>query len=164
MSMGLLRDIGAWIKGYLALIPATITAGAGNDGVEVDGPYFAVTADQGIGAHGGVLLICWSATLAQDATLTLSANMQDATDISGTGVADFGDALAATVVATGGTGGSTENGVTALKVKEINGNRGFMRAQVTADLSATGVDTVDIAAILVTGGAAELPSASGLQD
>lgn len=164
MSIALLRDIGAWIKGYLALIPAVITAGAGNDGVEVDGPWIDFTGAQGrgIAAHGALLQICWSAALADTETLTLAANLQDATDASGTGAADFGTALAAVVVATS-DGGTTETGVTELKSKEFNGNRGFVRAQVTATLSASATDTVALAAILTTGGEATLESVSALQ-
>lgn len=164
MSMGLMRDIGAWIKGFSALIPATITAGAGNDGVEVDGPWIDLTGLGGIDVHGGVILIQWIATMVDTKTLTLTANLQDATALAGTGAADFGPVLAATVVATGQTGDTVETGVTELKIPELNGNRGFVRVQVTADLSATGTDTVAIAAVLVTGGGAQLPQVSGLQD
>ena len=47
MSMALFRDIGAYIRGYLARIPETITAGAGNDGAEVDGPWINVKGADG---------------------------------------------------------------------------------------------------------------------
>jgi hypothetical protein len=160
MSMGLFRDIGAWIKGYLARIPETITAGAGNDGVEVSGPWINVANLPG---HGAVALLVWSATLAEDETLSLAANLQDATDSGGTGAADFGTALANAVVATGPTGGGTVNGVTEMRIPEFNGNRGYVRLQSTADLSATGTDTVDVAAILVVGGGHVLPVTSGEQ-
>jgi hypothetical protein len=156
--LGLMRDVGAWVKGYLALIPATITSGAGNDGVEVDGPYIDVSDLPG---HGAVLMIVWSATMDTDETLTIAANLQDATSGAGAGVADFGDALAATVVSTGAAG--TTNGVTELRIPEFNGNRGFVRAQVTATLSRGATDTVDIAAILVVGGGYVLPAVSAEQ-
>jgi hypothetical protein len=164
MSLGMMRDIGAWITGYLCRIPETITAGAGNDGSEVDGPWINVkgTDGEGIEAHGAAVLLCWSATLADTETLTVGPmNLQDATDISGTGAADFGPTTAAAVVATA-SGAQTLNGVTMHKVKEFNGNRGYVRLQSTVDLSATGTDTVDVAAILVLGGSAELPKSPGV--
>lgn len=154
----IMRDIGSFIKGYMALIPAVITAGAGNDGVEVDGPWFDVSELEG---HGAVLMIEWSAVLADTETLTLAANLQDATALAGTAAADFGTALAAVVVATS-DGGTTEQGVTEMKLVEFNGNRGFVRAQVTATLSATGTDTVALGATLVVGGLNVLPGISGL--
>lgn len=161
--LGQMRDIGAWLLAFLALVPAVITAGAGNDGVEVDGPYIDMTTvGEGIIAHGGVLFICWQAVLDAAETLTLAANMQDATDVAGTGVADFGDALASAVVATGGGGGTTETGVTELRIQELNGNRGAIRAQVTADLSRAGTDTVALAAVFAVG-PVTLPATSGLQ-
>ncbi len=166
MSMGLLRDIGAHIKGFLALIPAVITSGAGDDGVEVDGPWVDVSTNvgEGIEAHGAVLQIMWDTTLTATETLSLLANMQDATDGAGAGAADFGKyVLAAAVVATGGGGGTVETGVTELRIPEFNGNRGFVRAQVTATLSLGATDTVRIAAMLVVGGAHDLPAVSGLQ-
>lgn len=165
MSLGQMRDIGAWIKSFLALIPAVITAGAGNDGVEVSGEYIDLqsAAGEGLIAHGGVIFVAWSAALADTKTLTLAFNLQDATDASGTGVADYGDAYAAAVVATGTTGGTTSRGVVELRIPELNGCRGFVRAQVTATLSATGTDTVALSAQLVVGGGADLPAVSGEQ-
>lgn len=158
--LGLMRDIGAWVKGYLALTPAVITAGAGNDGVEVDGGWVDVSDLPG---HGAVLLIAYSAVLGDGETLSIAANLQDATSIAGVGAADFGDALANAVIATGGTGGTTVKGVVEVPIKEFNGNRGFVQAQVTADLSAATTDTVAIAAVLLVGGAHNLPAASGVQ-
>ena len=159
MSFGQMRDIGAWLKAYVAMEVAAvvITAGAGNDGVEVDGAWFPVGSDH----TSAMLIIGWVATLVDTKTLTLTANIQDATALAGTGAADFGEALAATVVATGQTGDTVESGTTCLQLPEFNGNRGFIRSQITADLSATGTDTVSLSAILVCGGMADLPDGPG---
>jgi len=156
MSFGQMRDIGAWLKCYTAMLPAVITAGAGNDGVEVDGTWFPVGSDH----TSAMLIISWVAALADTETLSLTANIQDATAQAGTGAADFGEELAITVVATS-DGGTTEYGTTVLQLPEFNGNRGFVRAQITATLSATGTDTVSLGAVLVCGGMADLPDGPG---
>ncbi len=159
MSFGQMRDIGAWLKTFLATLPEVITAGAGNDGVEVDGPWIPMQHDY----TSGLLIIGWQADLADTETLTLAANVQDATDASGTGAADYDIAdsvLASTVVATA-SGAQFITGTTVMHIPELNGNRGFLRAQVTATLSATSIDTVAIATFLVVGGMADLPDGPG---
>lgn len=159
-TAALQHDIGAQLKAALALVPAVITAGAGNDGVEVNGPAI----DRFQSAFGnsrflsGKLVIAWSAVLAQAATLTLAANLQDDTVTGFNGTpADFGPALASAVVATGPTGGGTVQGVSVIDV-DLAGARQFLRAQITANLSAANTDTVAIAAVLVLGGADQLPA------
>ncbi len=149
------RDIGAFIKGELALTPAVITAGAGDDGVEVDGPGI----DRLGGRHylSAKLIIAWDAVLASDETLSITANLQDDTELAFGGTpADYGDAFPLTVVADEAVVGGTPSGTTELRF-DHSGPRGFVRAQVTATLSAATTDTVAIAAVLVLGGADEQP-------
>ncbi len=150
------RDIGAFVTGALGLTPAVITAGAGDDGVEVDGPAVDRLA---LGRHylSAKLIVAFEAVLAEGETLSIAANAQDdsQSDFAGT-PADYGDAFANAVVATGGTGGSTERGTVELPI-DLSSARQFIRVQATADLSAVGTDTVAIAAIWVFGGADELP-------
>lgn len=152
MNISAQRDIGSYLSSVNALIANTVTAGTGADGAEQNGLW-----NSHIGFLSGKLVIAYSATLAQAETLTIAANLQDATALAGTGAADYGDAFAAAVVATGDTGGSTENGTVELNV-DLSSARGYVRAQVTPTLSAVGTDTVDLAAILVLGGAAEYPA------
>ena len=84
----------------------------------------------------------------------------DATSSGGSGVADFGDALAATVVATGGSGGSTVTGVVELDF-DLTGAEAYVRAQYTPDLSATGTDTATLAVTYVLCGAESQPATAG---
>ena len=152
------RDIGALIKaGALARIPEVITAGAGNDGVEVAGPEIDRLVDLAEPCLSAIIAICWSATLAEGETLTLLGNLQDDTTTGmATAVADHGDALASAVVATGPSGGGTVNGCTLFTV-DLSDARQFIRLQSTANLSAANTDTVDIAAMILFGGAHQLP-------
>lgn len=153
MSVSQQKDIGSYIKGANALNGQVITAGAGNDGVEQNGHW--IDRSKALSAK---LIISFSAVLSEAETLSIAANFQDASDSAGSGVADYGDALANAVVATGGVGGSTEVDVVELDV-DLSSADLFVRGQITADLSAAGVDTVDLAAVLVLGGYNELPPA-----
>ena len=145
------RDIGAFIEGVNALLANVVTAGTGADGLEQDG-YFNDRSRR----LSGVLVIAYTAVLAQDATLSLAANLQDASDSAGTGAADYGDALANAVVATGDTGGSTEIGTVEIDV-DLSGADAFVRGQVTPTLSAVATDTVALSAVLVLSGGDEYP-------
>jgi hypothetical protein len=158
--MSFQHDVGAHIKGAIGLIPNTITAGGGGDGTEQDG----LDVDR-LGYHSAKFIIEWSATLAQDATLTLAATVQD-TATAGSGHADYiAAALASTIVATGGTGGTTENGTTAIDVDfdmgadDLGVGNRYFRLQFTPTCSATQTDTVDLAVCVVLGGADVLPAA-----
>lgn len=147
-----MRNVGAYITPRFGSI-STATAGGTGDATEVSGAY--VNRD---GFESAKMIIAYKAVLAQAATLSLAANIQDATDGSGTGVADFGDALANAVIATGETGGSTEEGVVEIDV-DLNMANKFIRSQVTPNLSAANTDTCTIAVTWVLGGARILPAA-----
>ena len=66
-------------------------------------------------------------------------------------MADYGDAVAATVVATGETGGSTETGV-AVATFDVSGANRYIRLQFTPNASASGTDTAAIQAVAILGG------------
>ncbi|TCU34157.1 hypothetical protein [Rhizobium azibense] len=117
----------------------TATAGGAGDATEVNGAYQSRMSDNGI-ALSAKLIVSFTATLAAGATLTFAGNFQDALTSGGSGVADFGDAVAATVVATGGAGGSTETGTFEIDV-DLSGAREYIRAQITPNLSAGATDT-----------------------
>lgn len=151
MNISQQRDIGAYIEGKSALLGSQVVAGAGGDGLEQDG-YWNDRSRR----LSGVLMITFTAVLAEDATLSIGANLQDASDSAGTGAADFGDAIASAVVATGGSGGSTEIGTVELDV-DLSGADAFVRGQITPTLSAASIDTVDISAVLVLSGGDEYP-------
>lgn len=116
-----------------------VTAGGSGDATEVNGAWVSRKASKGI-AGSMKVIVSYTATLAAGATLTFAGNMQDATAIDGTGAADYGDAVAAVTVATGGAGGSTETGTFELDV-DLGAAREFVRAQITPNLSAANTDT-----------------------
>lgn len=116
------------------------TAGGSGDATEVDGAWVdRKPADRGP-YHSAKLVIAYTATLAEGKKLSFAANIQDATSSGGAGAADFGEALAATNVATGGSGGSTEVGTIELDF-DLSDAKEFVRSQITPDLDATGTDT-----------------------
>lgn len=150
------HDIGACLDARFGIVEQDVTAGGSGDATEFDGAYIDVTDRKSI-----KVLVPFSATLAAGETLSIAANLQDATALAGTGVADFGTALAATVVATGASGGSTETGVAELDF-DVSQSRGFVRAQVTPDMSAASIDTANLSVLYVTGGAERNPISNRL--
>lgn len=122
----------------LGEVTGVVAAGAG-DNVEVDGPWIEVAGRPGISIVFNV-----RDTLTAAETLTIAANLQDATDSVGTGVADFGTALAATVV---NTGAATDARVTLKWDINIEGARDWIRLQFTPNLSAGAADTADISVL-----------------
>lgn len=155
-ASSVLKDIGAYLHPVHADINVTGTAAGAGDNTEADGNWHAVPDD----ANGLAVLVVWTTTLGEDETLTLSGNIQDATALAGTGAADFMTArnLAATVVATGGSGGSTETGVTKIRYPDIRAHRGFIRTQILADASAASADTFEYAVVAVYGGTFQIPT------
>lgn len=130
---------------------ASATAGGTGDATEKNCAYID---RQGFSSLK--VVIAYSAALAEAKTLSIASNLQDATSSAGAGVADFGDAMASAVVATGGTGGSTETGVVELDF-DISGADQYVRLQFTPDLSATGTDTATLSAVYILGGAQVQP-------
>lgn len=155
------RDAGAYMTGRFALVPATITAGAGNDGVEVDGSAIDRLFDYDP-PLSGTLLIPFRATLAgSSVTLSIAANLQHAPSSTGpwTDVTEPGTTTTKAisgVVATGTSAGSVHNGVAELNC-DLSECQQYVRAQVTADLSSTATDTVALAAVLALTGFQNLP-------
>lgn len=150
MNVATHRDIGAILTSAASGAVSATAAGAG-DNTEVDGPY--VDRQNHLSAK---LIIHYKAVLQQGETLSIAANIQDDADGAGAG-ADFGDALANAVVATGGAGGSVEEGTVELDV-DLSGAKQYIRAQVTPDLSASGTDTAIVTATFVLGPKDETPN------
>ncbi len=145
------EDIGAILKGGgVARIPEVIVAAAGNDNVEIDGPALQRSTFPEC-YLSAVAYLFFDSTLADGETLSLAANVQDSGD--GAAWADFGSEndFALAVVATGGTGGTIEQGVEQVKVN-LRTARDFIRLQSTFDLSAGATDTARVAALFVLGG------------
>lgn len=151
ISQALHRDFGSFHTARFA-DQIDVTAGGAGDAAESDGVYV-----DGRAYGSGTLWLLFEAVLGDGETLTITANAQDASDSGGTGVGDFGTAYAATVVATGGAGGSTERGAVRLADLNLAGSKGYLRSQVTPNLSAANTDTARIQAVWVFGGGEVVP-------
>lgn len=148
---------GAFCRTAFQAINKTAVAAGSGDATEVDGAWVdRVLADVGM-ALSAKLVITFTATLETGETLSFSGNFQDATALAGTGVADFSTAFAATVVATGDSGGSTETGTYEVDI-DLAGARQFIRSQITPNLSRGATDTAEWSASLVLFGDHRQPS------
>ena len=150
MSVALSRDIGAYLTGRFGGHADVLANGAG-DATEVTSGYIDRQ-----GYESCKVFIAYTATLANGESLAIAANLQDAGDSSGTGVADYGTVLASTVQVTS-SGGGVETGVVELDF-DLTGAKRYIRLQFTPDLSASGVDVADVTGIVVLGGAEKQPS------
>lgn len=116
-----------------------VTAGGSGDAVEVSSLWQAREGDKGI-AMSAKLIISYTATLAVGETLSFAGNFQDDVAGDGNAAADYGEAFPETIVATGETGGSTETGTVEIDI-DLASARGYIRAQVTPNLSRGATDT-----------------------
>lgn len=124
---------------------STATAGGTGDATEVTG----ATVDR-LGFGSAAVAIAYTTTLAATKTLSLAVSVQESDDGTNWDTAEV--LQAATVQATGDTGGSTETGV--LKIVDSYETRArYVRYNVTPDLSNTATDTASIACVVVLGGA-----------
>ena len=145
MSIARQRNIGAYIYPQYAAITTTVDS-------EVNGAYIDRL---NIGNSVGMPLSCQvviaysAASIANAETVTISGNLQDATSSGGAGVADFGTALGATVVATGDGVITTATGVVTFDI-DLSGAREFVRPQFT--VATSGSATCTTAVTVVFGG------------
>jgi uncharacterized phage protein gp47/JayE len=101
---------------------------------EVDGPWVA----RG-GVPGVRLLVLIFATLADSEQLTISENLQDATDDAGAGAADFGAAVSGEVLVIAPSSGGPHAVAHAYeRVVDVAGARDYLRAQIEVGTSAAG--------------------------
>lgn len=156
MTKHAFHDIGACLDAVYCAAEVDVTAGGSGDATEVNGAWISVADRMSI-----KVLLPFTATLGAGETISFAANLQEASDISGTGAADFGDAVAATVVATGESGGSTEKGVVELDF-DVSQTDGFVRVQFTPDMSRANTDTAKIQSAYVRGGASVNPITNAL--
>lgn len=137
---------GAFCRTDFLAIAKTATAGGAGDNAEVNSNFVDRLGEEGL-AMSAKITIVWEGQLAQDATLSWAGNVQDASDLAGTDAADVGDAFTATVVATGDSAGSLEQGTTEIDV-DLSGFKQFLRAQLTPNLSAGATDTLKWSAVI----------------
>lgn len=149
MSLTLISNIGSYITGA-AIGAGTATAGGTGDGTKVTGQ----TIDRS-GYSSGVVQIAYKAALAETKTISFAVEVQESEDGSTWDTAVV--LQAATVAATGGTGGSTAYGVVEID-EDLRGRKRYVRYNVTPDLNATSTDTLTWGGAFVLGGAATIPA------
>lgn len=151
-----IHDGGFNARSAFADLATAVAAGSG-DNTESDGVWVdREDASSGI-AMSAKLVIAYEAVLAENETLSLTVNIQDDDDSAGGGTpADFGTAYVKTVVATGGSGGSTERGTLELDF-DLGSARQYLRSQITPDLSRGATDTANVSAAWVFFGAKNGP-------
>lgn len=145
MNKALFHDSFAALRAKFCAAETDVTAGGTGDNTEVSTAYLDVTEYNSV-----TFLLPFTATLGDGESLAISGNLQDASAIGGTGVGDFGDAIAATTVITN-SGGGTETGV-AVAEFDVSQTRGYVRFQFTPNLSAANTDTAKIGCVAVLGG------------
>lgn len=155
MGVVLQHDIAALAAIRRLSDKADATAGgAGNntlvDGYSLDREGFA----GGSLPNTALLGILFTATLAATKTLSIAVDVQHSAD--GSTWVDYAT-QAATVVATGPTGGGTVTGQLPFGVDLTGANR-FVRVNFTPDLSATATDTAELIACGAFGGFDTLPA------
>jgi len=154
--MGNPYDVGAGLQPHFANAEVSVTAGGAGDGTEVDAGSIDL-ASLANRFNSVDLMVVGQATLAATETLSIAGNWQDSPDDAAW--TDTGDALAATVVATGATGGSTDLPFAVkLGSLDLNTAQAFVRAQVTPTASAGSTDTATVQLVYVLGGAKETPA------
>jgi hypothetical protein len=161
------KNVGAWLHGENALDAAVITAGAGNDGVAVNGNIIDLQTLQNQGKkkfHSAKLMIPFTAVLAAAATLTATVVVQHGSAANLSDAATYLDELGvngkpATIVATGPGGGGTVRGVIEVSIA-LGGAKRYIRSVVTLNLSAATVDTVAAGGAWVLGAPEEAPVGS----
>jgi hypothetical protein len=153
MGMADVRDLHAVASVRRAAANTAVTAGGAGDATAVTGVIIDRAA---LGWPKSIVAaIPYTATLAQAATLSLAYTFQhgDASNLSD--AATYASATTA-VVATGGTGGSTETGTFEVGIN-IEGAKRYVRLNFTPDLSASGTDTAALSAVIAFAGADRLP-------
>lgn len=149
-----LRSIGDKIAVRRAAANTAITAGGGGDNTAVSGVIHDRAA---LGnALSAVLAIPFTATLGAGNTLTISGVIQEG-DAANLSDAATLQTIAATVVATGPSGGGTVTGTFEVDVPLAGAGR-YVRANFTPDLDRANTDTAALSAVLVFGGADRLPA------
>jgi hypothetical protein len=152
-------NIGKWLKTKTAVLPATITAAAGNDGQAVNG---LIIDREALGynlAMGGKLCIGYVATINTAEKLTAAVKIQHGSASNGSDMADYVDsyghgALASADVMLGAQ--TAAPGVLEIDVA-LDGAKRYIRCVTTFDLSRTGTDTVAVSGMWVFGGLQALP-------
>lgn len=160
-SFSRFTNMGAYFRSYRAGA-GTATAGGTGDNTKVTSSYLDRNPS-GFNFRSCKLVISYTTTLAAAATLSFTVTPRDATDSSGTGVADYtySRSLAKTVVATGPGGGGTVADTIELDI-DLSACREYIGFDITPDLSAANTDTLSWVANVMMGGDDREPTSKTL--
>lgn len=148
-----IRNIGALISVMNAAANTAATAGGTGDATEVVGLIIDRTL---IGLpQSAVFAIPFAAVLAEGETLSLAYTIESSGADDMSGAVDLLTG-AATVVATGPTGGGTVRGCYEVAVPLMGAGQ-YVRGNFTPDLSSANTDTAALSAVFVFGGMDRLP-------
>lgn len=149
----LTNDIGHLITGVRAAAVTSATAGGSGDNTLVTGTVIDLLSTtlfpQGRPKSCKVLLP-YTTTLASAETLTLGSVLLEHSSDNST-FATLGTVASGTV-STGGSGGTTNTGIYQGLSVNLEGANRYVRIKFTPNLSASGTDTAQIAAVAVFGG------------
>jgi hypothetical protein len=125
--------------GYVAA-----TAGGSGDATEASGTWI-----DRLGYDTAKVVVVTRAVLGADETLSITAaNLRDATSDAGASAADYGAAISTSqLIATGGSGGSTELDVIELFDVDLTGANRYVQLQFTPDLSRANTDTATLSVV-----------------
>lgn len=147
----MMKNIGAFVRGLFAFANLAVVAGASEDGVVQTG----VTIDREDFSSlflSGTLMVNADVTIATANTVTLRARFEDSADDS---------AWLAYQAEPKGDPADVVISATDTSVEEFHvnlaGARRYVRCLLTATLSEADTDDVNLSAVLVVGGSAEVP-------
>lgn len=156
MTIVLQKDVKSLLRPRAACVNTAVTAGGAGDNTAITGVAIDRLATAGLPLNAQIV-IYWTATLAQAATLTVkTVKVQDSAD--GSTWADFATYADPGVVSTGPTGGGTLTDVLEIAGSDLSSARRYVRLVFTPDLSAANTDTARIGAILNLAGFDRLPA------
>jgi hypothetical protein len=153
MSTTDVRDIHSLVSVRRAAANTAVTAGGGGDAAAVTGVIIDRAA---LGWPNSVVVaVPYTAALGAADTLSIAWTLQHG-DNNALSDAGTHASAASAVVATGGSGGTTEAGTLEAGVSLLGAKR-YVRLNFTPDLSRANTDTAALSAVLVFGGADRLP-------
>jgi len=151
------HNIGALIDADNGMVEQAVTAGGAGDNTQVNGLIIDRLKSGRKFAHSAALVITYEAVLAATKTLSLAADIQHGANSALSDAAVLSTGIAATVVATGPTGGGTVRGAKIVAV-DLGSAKQYFRARITPDLSATATDTAKVSATWILGGLESRPA------
>lgn len=134
-----------------------MTAAGAGDNTEVTGETIDIQ-----GARSATLVLCGTATLADTETISVTNIDLQESDDGTTWDADVNLLTTNQVVATGGSGGTTEKWEAHLDVDlfKAASRKRYIRFNITYDLSASGTDVAQAGAVVVKSGLLVKPDSS----